>query len=73
VVENSKEIVSFRTFIARELSETVTACTCLHKFKPDKNSVRRAREMAQWLRVPIALLKDLNSNPSNHMVAHNHL
>jgi hypothetical protein len=33
----------------------------------------RAREMAQWLRELTALLKVLSSNPSNHMVAHNHL
>jgi hypothetical protein len=29
--------------------------------------------MAQRLRAPTALLKVLSSNPSNHMVAHNHL
>jgi hypothetical protein len=32
-----------------------------------------AGEMAQWLRAPTALPKVLSSNPSNHMVAHNHL
>ena len=32
-----------------------------------------AGEMAQWLRVLTALPKVLSSNPSNHMVAHNHL
>jgi DNA repair protein RadC len=31
-----------------------------------------AGEMAQRLRAPTALLKVLSSNPSNHMVAHNH-
>jgi hypothetical protein len=30
-----------------------------------------AEEMAQWLRALTAL--NLSSNPSNHMVAHNHL
>jgi hypothetical protein len=30
-------------------------------------------EMAQWLRALTALLKVLNSNSSNHMMAHNHL
>jgi hypothetical protein len=30
-------------------------------------------EMAQWLRALTAFLKVLCSNPSNHMVAHNHL
>jgi hypothetical protein len=30
-------------------------------------------EMAQQLRALTALLKVLSSNPSNHMVAHNHL
>jgi hypothetical protein len=29
--------------------------------------------MAQWLRALTALPKILSSNPSNHMVAHNHL
>jgi hypothetical protein len=32
-----------------------------------------AGEMAQWLRALTALLKVLSSNPSNHMVAYNHL
>jgi hypothetical protein len=33
----------------------------------------KAVEMAQWLRALTALPKVLSSNPSNHMVAHNHL
>jgi hypothetical protein len=33
----------------------------------------RAGEIAQWLREPATFLKVLSSNPSNHMVAHNHL
>jgi hypothetical protein len=28
--------------------------------------------MAQWLRAPTALPKVVSSNPSNHMMAHNH-
>jgi hypothetical protein len=32
----------------------------------------RAGEMAQWLRALTALLNVLSSNPSNHIVAHNH-
>ena len=40
-------------------------CTC-------KRSSTGAGEMAQRLRAPTALLKVLSSNPSNHMVAHNH-
>jgi hypothetical protein len=32
-----------------------------------------ADEMAQQVRALTALLKVLSSNPSNHMVAHNHL
>jgi hypothetical protein len=32
----------------------------------------RAGEMAQWLRAPTALPKVPSSNPSNHMVTHNH-
>jgi hypothetical protein len=30
------------------------------------------REMAQWLRATTALPKVMSSNPSNHMVVHNH-
>ena len=37
------------------------------------NTSGRAGEMAQWVRALTALLKVLSSNPSNHMVAHNHL
>jgi hypothetical protein len=33
---------------------------------------RGAGEIAQRLRAPTALLKVPSSNPSNHMVAHNH-
>jgi len=33
----------------------------------------RAGEMAQWLGALTALAEVLSSNPSNHMVAHNHL
>jgi hypothetical protein len=32
-----------------------------------------AGEIAQWLRALTALPEILSSNPSNHMVAHNHL
>jgi hypothetical protein len=32
-----------------------------------------AGEMAQWVRTLIVFPKVLSSNPSNHMVAHNHL
>jgi hypothetical protein len=32
-----------------------------------------AGEMLQWLRALTDLMKVLSSNPSNHMVAYNHL
>ena len=38
----------------------------------DKNYLCGAGEMAQRLRAPTALPKILSSNPSIHMVAHNH-
>jgi hypothetical protein len=38
-----------------------------------KKLLRGTGEMAQQLRAPTALLKIVSSNPSNHMVAHNHL
>jgi hypothetical protein len=40
---------------------------------PEALRPNRAGEMAQWLRAPTALPKDLSSIPSNHMVAYNHL
>jgi hypothetical protein len=36
-----------------------------------KRDPTAAGEMAQWLKAPIAPLKVLSSNLSNHMVAHN--
>jgi hypothetical protein len=38
----------------------------------DLKKKRGAGEMAQRLRALTALLKVLSSNPSNHMMAHNH-
>jgi hypothetical protein len=37
-----------------------------------KRQIVGAGEMAQWLRALTAPPKVLSSNPSNHMVAHNH-
>ena len=48
----------------RELRELVIVC---------KKSKCWVGEMAQWLRALTVLLEVLSSNPSNHMVAHNHL
>jgi hypothetical protein len=38
-----------------------------------KNGGFCAGEMAQWLRALTALPEAMSSNPSNHMVTHNHL
>ena len=35
-------------------------------------TLSRAGEMAQPVKAPTSLLKVMSSNPSNHMVAHNH-
>jgi hypothetical protein len=44
-----------------------------HMVRPYELKERKgADEMAQRLRAPTALPKVLSSNPSNHMVAHNH-
>jgi hypothetical protein len=43
----------------------------ISEFKKKKTSMG-AGEIAQWLRTLTALPKVLSSNPSNHMVAHNH-
>ena len=52
-------------------------CNRTTKFKAggkcgDKNINKGAGEMAQRLRALTVLLKILSSNPSNHMVVHNH-
>jgi hypothetical protein len=38
-----------------------------------KKGIRGVREMAERLKALTDLPKVLSSNPSNHMVAHNHL
>jgi hypothetical protein len=42
-------------------------------FQLKVNKPHLGGEMAQWVRALTALPKVLSSNPSNHMVAHNHL
>jgi hypothetical protein len=68
-------ISEFKTILVyRVSSRTARATTekpCLWKKKKKNDS--RAGEMAQWLRALTALPEVLSSNPSNHMVAHNHL
>jgi hypothetical protein len=49
------------------LSSALSLTACI-----SKNQLSGAGEMAQRLRVSTALPKVLSSNPSNHMVAHNH-
>jgi hypothetical protein len=44
----------------------------MKKIQGRKKNLLGAGEMAEWVRALIALLKVLSSNPSNHMVAHNH-
>ena len=39
----------------------------------NKFYIQGAGEMAQWLRAVTVLPEVLSSNPSNYMVAHNHL
>jgi hypothetical protein len=39
----------------------------------DKRRQEGAGEMAQWLRALTAFPEVLSSNPSKHVVAHNHL
>jgi hypothetical protein len=36
------------------------------------NLIFKKGEVAQWLRAPTVLPKVVSSNPSNHMIAHNH-
>jgi hypothetical protein len=44
-----------------------------NKQKNKKEKANKAGEMAQWLSSPTALPEVLSSNPSKHIVAHNHL
>jgi hypothetical protein len=52
------------------------ACCSLSSSHVQRDEIKKldigAGEMAQWLRAPTALPKVPSSNPSNHMVAHNH-
>jgi hypothetical protein len=53
--------------------QSPTVCSkCNYKTKGEKKKRLRAREMAQQLRALTALPEVLSSNPSNHMVVHNH-
>jgi len=55
----------------------LSSCAVNSWERPLSNNLKtygsRAGEMAQWLRALTALPEVLRSNPSNHMVAHNHL
>jgi hypothetical protein len=50
----------------------VSLDTAKPKQSNKENTYGGAGEMAQWLRALTVLPKVLSSNPSNHMVAHNH-
>ena len=50
----------------------LTVYLSLEVGKQGEEGAGGAGEVAQWLRAVTALLKVLSSNPSNHMVAHNH-
>jgi hypothetical protein len=50
----------------------VTVLENLYINSASKNCSTRAGEMVQRVRALTALLEVLSSNPSNHMVAHNH-
>ena len=63
--------------ITRDLLDSMgTKCTYIkhiqNKNNIIKNNFNRDGEMAQWLRALTAPPKVLSSNPSSHMVAHNH-
>ena len=54
--------------------KTVSQGMVAHVFNPDTQEAEAgAGKMAQRVRALTALSKVLSSNPSNHMVAHNHL
>jgi hypothetical protein len=57
---------------SQDLSQSELKSSLDNVVKPHLKIKSGAGKMAQWLRVPTALLKVLSSNPSNHMVAHNH-
>jgi hypothetical protein len=59
------------TFVSFQAPASVSAGPPLCKFSLKSSS--HAGEMAQQLKALTALPKVLSSNPSNHVVAHNHL
>jgi hypothetical protein len=69
--------VSSRTAWATQRNPVLKNQKKTKKKKKDLNKTnkqtKKAGEMAQWLRALTGLPEVLSSNPSNHMVAHNHL
>jgi hypothetical protein len=67
------EVLSFwACYLAFYISNQITIAIKLSFKLQRENDYFGAGEMAQWLRAVTALPKVLSSNPSNHMVAHNH-
>jgi hypothetical protein len=66
-------IKSNRTVVGRGMDRELVDKKKKKKKKQRKRKALGAGEMAQWLGAPTTLPEVLNSNPSNHMVAHNHL
>jgi hypothetical protein len=63
-------LCDFKTNLVYRASSQTARAT---QRNPVSKNNKQAREMAQQLRALTALPKVLSSNPSNHMVAHNHL
>ena len=61
--------MNYVTWLATESIFVPLLCLVLFHLKKKK---KRAGEMAQQVRTLTGLLKVMSSNPSNHMVAHNH-
>ena len=67
----NRQISEFKASLVYRVSFRTARAT--QRNPVSKNNIKWARKMTQWLRALIALPEVLNSVPSNHMVAHNHL
>jgi hypothetical protein len=67
-----RQISEFQARLVYKVSSRTARAIQRNPVKKKSKDTCGAGEMAQQVRALTALLKVLNSNPSNHMVAHNH-
>ena len=66
-------LFSLSVSVSLSLSLSLSLSTSMHVSEEPKEACGRTGKMAQWLRALTAFPEALSSNPSSHIVAHNHL